>query len=91
MQSACFRIRPTPLLLGALILASCGGESSTEPTNGTTGPGPVATVVVTPNTHTLTSIDATQQFQASAKDADGTTILGKSFAWTSRSARAVAA
>ena len=80
MQSAGLRIRLTPLLLSAFILASCGGES---PTSGSTGPGPVASVVVTPNPHTLTSIDATQQFQASARDAAGATISGKSFTWVS--------
>lgn len=78
-------MRQTPLLMGALILGACGGESGTEPTTGSTGPGPVASVVVTPTTHTLTSIDATQQFQASARDAAGTIISGKSFTWSSSS------
>ena len=78
-------MRQAPLLLGALILAACGGDKGTGPTTGSTGPAPVASVVVTPNTHTLTSIDATQQFQASARDAAGATISGKVFVWTSSS------
>ena len=85
MQKAHFKAQLTPLLLGALILSSCGGESGTEPSTESTGPVPVASVAVTPNTQTLTSIDATQQFQASAKDAAGATIAGKSFTWSSSS------
>ena len=79
-------MRQTPLILGAaLTLAACGGDNATEPQAGPTGPKPVSSVLVTPNTQTLTAIDATQQFQASAKDAAGTTISGKSFTWASSS------
>ena len=85
MRGSRFRMRQTPLLLGTLILGACGGDKGTGPTTTSTGPKPVASVVVTPDTHTLTSIDATQQFQASARDAAGATISGKSFTWSSSS------
>ena len=70
--------------IAAVALAACG-EEATEPQTGSTTPKPVASVQVTPNTHTLTAIDATQQFQAVAKDADGATLSGKSFTWASSS------
>lgn len=77
-------MRQTPLLLSTLILAACG-EKATEPQTGSTAPKAVASVQVTPNTRTLTAIGATQQFQATARDADGATISGKSFTWASSS------
>jgi len=71
------------LFFFAFLLAGCG-EKATEPQT-VTAPKPVASVQVTPNTHTLTAIGATQQFQAVAKDADGATLSGKSFTWASSS------
>ncbi len=70
--------------VSAVTLAACGGEKATGPA-GTTAPPPkaVASVQVTPSTHTLTALGATQQFQAVAKDADGTTVSGKTFTWAS--------
>ena len=79
------RMRQTLLLLSALILASCGGDKGTGPTTESTGPKPVASVQVTPDTHILTAINATQQFEAGARDAAGATISGKSFTWVSSS------
>jgi len=77
-------MRQTPLFLGTLILAACGGDA-TEPQTGPTAPKPVASVQVTPSTRTLTAFGATQQFQAIARDADGATLSGKSFTWASSS------
>ena len=76
--------RALAFYIAAVALAACG-EKATEPQTGSTTPKPVASVQVTPNTHTLTAIDATQQFQAVAKDADGATLSGKAFTWASSS------
>ena len=78
-------MRPTvSVSIAALLFAACGGEKTTGPA-GTTAPPPkpVASVQVTPSTHTLTALGATQQFQAVAKNADGTTVSGKTFTWAS--------
>lgn len=77
-------MRRTPLLLGTLILAACS-EKATEPQTVSTTQKPVTSVQVTPGTHTLTAIGATQQFQAVARDADGAALSGKSFTWASSS------
>ncbi len=70
-------LHPRRLLGVALAagLAACGG-STTEPT-----PGVVASVEVTPAADTLIALGQTQQLTAVAKDAAGTTIPGKTFAW----------
>jgi len=58
--------------------ASCGDSGSTGP-SGTT----VASVSVSPASHTLTAIGATRQLTAVAQDANGSTITGKTFVWAS--------
>jgi uncharacterized protein YjdB len=67
--------------LAAIALVAC--HDATEPQSQTPPPKPVASVQVTPSTHRLTAIGATQQFQAVAKDADSTTVSGKTFTWAS--------
>ena len=54
----------------------------------TTGPDPnlvVTTVQVTPATETLNALGLTSQFTATAANASGAAISGKTFAWTSSS------
>lgn len=60
-------------------LSACGGEKTTEPPP----PPAVATVQVTPSLDTLKALAATRQFQAAAKDANGGTVAGKTFTWSS--------
>lgn len=49
------------------------------------GPPPVASVVVTPGSLNFTSINATQNLSAEARDAGGQPISGASFSWSSSS------
>lgn len=58
-----------------VLLASCGGEPS--------GPAAVASVTVTPGTDTLTALGETQTFTATARDAGGNVITGRTVTWTS--------
>jgi alpha-tubulin suppressor-like RCC1 family protein len=62
----------------ALALAACGGEGPTEYT-----PNPIASIEVTPGADTLTALGDAVEFQAVAKDADGNTISGVTFSWSS--------
>ena len=74
------RSRRLPVLTAALVagvLAACGREP-TQP-----APPTVASVVVTPAADTLTALGQTRTLQAVAKDANGTPIPGKTFAWAS--------
>jgi hypothetical protein len=68
-----------PLLACALILWSCGGDSGTEPLTTPT----VASVEVSPASPALAALGETVQMTASARDASGGSISGKSFAWMS--------
>jgi surface protein len=63
----------------ALLIVSCGGDSSTEPTP---NPQP-AQVQVTPGTVTLTSAGATQQLSATVRDGQGNIMSGASVNWSS--------
>ena len=68
-------------LLGILTLLACGKET---PTGQQQPPAPtVASVVVTPSTTTLVSLGETVQLNASAQDASGNSISGKTFTWSS--------
>jgi murein DD-endopeptidase MepM/ murein hydrolase activator NlpD len=68
--------------LSAAVLASgCGGGGGSTPAAST------ATVTVSPDTATLT-VGGTLQLTATAKDASGNALGGKSFVWTSSSAAA---
>ncbi len=63
----------------AVLVASCGGDSATEP-----APTPQpAQVQVAPSSATLTSIGATQQFSATVRDGQGNVMSGASVTWTS--------
>ena len=56
------------------LLTACGDGSGPERT--------VASVTVTPATQTIT-LSATQQYTATARDADGNAVSGKTFTWES--------
>ena len=75
-------------LTAALLLASCDRRQPGEPTGPTEAA--VATVEVTPSAQTITAFGNTVQLTAVAKDAQGGTLSGKTFSWTS-SATGVAA
>jgi len=67
---------------GTLLLSvACGGEE--QPAGPDTTQPVVASVEVSPTEQTFTAIGKTQQFTATAKDASGATISGKSFNWSS--------
>ena len=72
------------LILFAPLVVSCGdsGTCSGPLCDGATA-ALVATVAVTPATTSLTSLGATVQLQATAKDSGGNTITGKTFTWSS--------
>jgi hypothetical protein len=71
-------LRLAPAMAVCAVAASCGDSGSTGP-SGT----PVASVSVSPASHTLTAIGATRQLTAVAQDAEGSTISGKTFVWAS--------
>jgi len=65
----------TALFVGTLVLNACGG--SVEP-----APATVASVVVTPASNTVTAFGPSVQLSASARDASGAAISGKTFTWS---------
>jgi hypothetical protein len=71
-------LRLAPAMAVCAVAVSCGDSGSTGP-SGTT----VASVSVSPASHTLTAIGATRQLTAVAQDAEGSTITGKTFVWVS--------
>ena len=74
----------------AAFLAACGGDSDapSDPGNGGGGTKPVASVAITPGTASL-AIGKTTQLAATAKDAAGQVLSGRTIAWAT-SAPAVA-
>ena len=74
------RMRSAAIAALVAVLAGCSSGSS-EPS----GPpaGVTATVTVSPTQATLTSVGATQQFAAVARDGQGTTLTGKTASWSS--------
>ena len=77
-------MRSTVLLVAfsTLSVLACGGDDTTGPQTGN-GTATVASVVVTPVNATLVSLGETVQLTASARDASGNTISGKTFTWSS--------
>jgi uncharacterized protein YjdB len=71
-------------ILSSIALSACGDEPT-----GMQPPPAVVSVVVTPSGATLKSIGETLQLSASARDATGTTISGKTFTWSSSSENSV--
>ena len=85
-------VGPRPILAGLLLgltVWACGGEESTGP-GGEQQPPSVASVAVTPSIATLVSLGETVQLNASAQDASGNAISGKTFTWSSSDAGVVA-
>lgn len=69
----------------AAIIATAGGKSGQAAitvTGGTTQPGPVASVSLTPSTLSL-GIGSVQSLTATLKDANGTVLSGRAITWTS--------
>ena len=77
-------MRSTVLLVAfsAMSVLACGGDDTTDPPTDN-GTPIVASVVVTPGNATLVSLGETVQLTASARDASGNTISGKTFTWSS--------
>ncbi|MCH7475709.1 MAG: Ig-like domain-containing protein [Gemmatimonadetes bacterium] len=77
-------MRSTVLLVAfsTMSVLACGGKDTVGPGTGN-GTPTVATVVVTPGNATLVSLGETVQLTASALDANGNTISGKTFTWSS--------
>jgi uncharacterized protein YjdB len=72
------RSRHFTTALGAALLLGCGGDDG----SGIPGPAPVDTVTVTAPT-TEIRVEQTVQLTATALDADGNVLEGKSFEWSS--------
>jgi hypothetical protein len=81
----------TVLFIWSAAWWACGSELGTGPDpDPDPDPDPtVASVTITPATALLAAAGGTQQFTATARDADGATISGKTFSWRS-SAQSVA-
>ena len=63
------------VVLSIMSVLGCGGKESTGPD--------IASVVVTPATATLVSLGETVQLTASARNASGDAISGRTFTWSS--------
>ena len=71
-------------LFAPLVVVSCGDSGTCSgPLCDGDGAASVATVAVTAAATSLTSLGATVQLQAAAKDTGGNTITGKTFTWSS--------
>ena len=64
----------------ALLLVSCGGSESTGVTNSNTGPVKPSLVVLEPATSSVI-VGGTVQLTATARDASGTVLGGRTFTW----------
>ena len=62
---------------------SGSGGSNSSGSGSTSSTGPVATITVSPSPSANLLVGATQQFTATAKDANGNTLTGVTFTWTS--------
>ena len=72
------------ILFAPLVVVSCGDSGTCSgPLCDGAAAASVATVAVTPAITSLTSLGATVQLQATAKDSGGNTITGKTFTWSS--------
>ena len=69
-----------PILVTLLALTGCGGADGTGPND---SDRTVASVVVAPDTTTFSTLIETGQLTASAHTADGDTVSGTTFAWSS--------
>ena len=77
-------MRQTPLLLGTLILAACGGTESPTDTGPTGSTGGVpTTITLSASNASLSFLDETQQLTATVRDQNGATMNGAVVSWTS--------
>jgi|GEM_PF-4333762 len=75
-------MRAAPLALVLLTLAACGEHGGGDATGVGPGPTPVATVEIEGQPLPL-AVGATVQLSATARDAGGRVVSGKTFTWTS--------
>ena len=68
--------------MSVLTVWACGGKDTVGPGTGN-GTPTVATVVLTPGNAILASLGETVQLTASAQDASGNAVSGKTFTWSS--------
>ena len=69
-------------LMSVLTVWACGGKDTVGPGTGN-GTPTVATVALTPGNAILASLGETVQLTASAQDASGNAVSGKTFTWSS--------
>ncbi|MCH2460503.1 MAG: hypothetical protein MK239_05585, partial [Gemmatimonadetes bacterium] len=73
-------------LTAVLLLAACGGDSTTAPSAGSGGSttNPVATTIeLSESALTFAALAATTQLTATVKDQNGATMSGASVTWSS--------
>ncbi len=73
----------TCILIPSIAFLACGTDVVDGPPPPPPPPPTVISVVVTPGTATLVSLGETVQLNASARDANGNAISGKTFTWSS--------
>lgn len=71
-------------VLLALTLTACGGGGSPVSSGGSGGAPTVASITVSPASASI-AVGATEQFTATAKDANGNALSGVTFTWASSS------
>lgn len=77
-------LRRVLIILFALVpVHACGGDGDTSPTDSDDGPGPVASVTVSPDTAIFVEEGETVEFAAVAEDAEGARVTDASFTWSS--------
>ena len=79
-----------PAVLVAVALAGCEGGGGVMAFGGVSHGAPVASIVVTPSSATLTAIGQQQQFTAVAQDSLGVPVAGVHFTWASGDTTVVA-
>lgn len=79
-ESSRVRIPRKFLVYLTVTLLSCGGDGGTEPSTTT-----VTSVVVSPATVEFVALGRTSQLSASAQDASGNVVTGRTFSWSSGS------
>ena len=84
-MSRAFTAATAACLAFAIVACSGDGDSPSSPNNGGGEPAPVSSVSITPATATVV-IGKTTPLAATAKDAAGNVLAGRSIAWTTSAA-----